>query len=298
MARPFKTGIDYFPHSCATQTEMEILEAKCGIVGYAVINKLYERIYASDGYFCKWSDNIEIVFAKNIGVDLECIRKVIEVAFENEIFSKEMFDRYKILTSKEIQEIYIEVTKKRKKIVFVKEFMLVENCGQTVNDNHNSINDNHNSINDAHNTQSKVEESRGNKSKENERKENQIKVEESREEESKENDYSQINSKIKIPCVDGTYIVNEGQLHLLQQLYEEINVSKCLRKLADYMSSHPDRQRKLDNMQNRLIQWLDEDNEKAINEAKRLEEEKQKQKQKQEKEQEPKEEYIKGVDYF
>lgn len=51
MARPQKKGIDYFPHDSdmSSDTKIEMLELKFGIIGYAVYNKLLELSYKTGG---------------------------------------------------------------------------------------------------------------------------------------------------------------------------------------------------------------------------------------------------------
>lgn len=51
MARPFKTGLDYFPHDtdASHDEKIEAMEAEFGLEGYAFVFKLLERIYRAGG---------------------------------------------------------------------------------------------------------------------------------------------------------------------------------------------------------------------------------------------------------
>ena len=47
MARPIKTGLDYFPMDVDTDEKFELIEAKHEIVGFGIVIKLFQRIYKS-----------------------------------------------------------------------------------------------------------------------------------------------------------------------------------------------------------------------------------------------------------
>ena len=51
MARPMKDGVDYFPLDVNVDKKFRLVEAKFGIVGFGVIVKLFQLIYAENGYF-------------------------------------------------------------------------------------------------------------------------------------------------------------------------------------------------------------------------------------------------------
>ena len=51
MARPLKSGVDYFPLDVIMNDDVRLVEAEFGIVGFALIIKLYQRIYRDKGYY-------------------------------------------------------------------------------------------------------------------------------------------------------------------------------------------------------------------------------------------------------
>ena len=55
MARPLKAGLDYFPHGCIPEQNIDLIQAEFGASGYTVIYRLYEKIYSEKGYFCEWT---------------------------------------------------------------------------------------------------------------------------------------------------------------------------------------------------------------------------------------------------
>lgn len=52
MARPNKAGLEYFSLDCGMDDKVELIEAKYGLIGFAVIIKLWQKIY-SEGYYYK-----------------------------------------------------------------------------------------------------------------------------------------------------------------------------------------------------------------------------------------------------
>ena len=68
MARPIKVGLDYFPLDCVLDDKIELIEAEFGLSGFAIIIKLYQKIYAEQGYYCNFSSEVALLFARKNGV--------------------------------------------------------------------------------------------------------------------------------------------------------------------------------------------------------------------------------------
>ena len=108
MARPIKEGLDYFPLNVVLNSKFEIIEARFGIKGFAVIVKLFQHIYGTKGYYCEWDEDVLFVFAKRIGVGANSVSEILNTAIKKGIFDEEMYKKYSILTSKGIQQRYVE----------------------------------------------------------------------------------------------------------------------------------------------------------------------------------------------
>ena len=108
MARPIKEGLDYFPLNVVLNSKFEIIEARFGIKGFAVIVKLFQHIYGTKGYYCEWDEDVLFVFAKRIGVGANSVSEILNTAIKKGIFDGEMYKKYSILTSKGIQQRYVE----------------------------------------------------------------------------------------------------------------------------------------------------------------------------------------------
>jgi hypothetical protein len=111
--------------------KIELIEAKYGIVGFGVIVKLWSQAYKEHGYYCKWDDNIMLLFThKNSSPDFplneETLKDIIRSAFEYNLFDKTLYDKYNILTSSGIQKRYLEGCARRKGVIIKEEYLLID----------------------------------------------------------------------------------------------------------------------------------------------------------------------------
>ncbi len=139
MARPAKTNLDYFPLDCNLDQKFQLLEAEHGIIGFGIVIRLFQTIYGEEGYYMKWDKDSLILFASKITMDgdinykANLVSSVVDTALNRGIFSKEMYDKYKILTSKGIQERYAEALKRRQKIFLENAYLLLKSPKNEVN---------------------------------------------------------------------------------------------------------------------------------------------------------------------
>lgn len=124
MARPKKQGLDYFPLDVNLDNKIEILESEYGIMGFGFIIRLFQKIYAN-GYYLEWNQYSPILLKKEIGMPKEKINEFINFCLEINIFDKDLYKKYNILTSRGIQKRYFTVCKRRKDIELIKEYLLV-----------------------------------------------------------------------------------------------------------------------------------------------------------------------------
>ena len=151
MARPFKSGVDYFPLDVVMDDKVELLEAEHGITGFGIYVKLYQKVYASN-YWIKWCNKSVIVFSSRINVDINLVNAIINSCLEWDIFNKKLYEEFNILTSTGIQKRFFEITKRRKEIEIINKFLLIS---LPENTNTKWINVDNNSINESNSTQSK-----------------------------------------------------------------------------------------------------------------------------------------------
>ena len=162
MARPMKQGLDYFPLDVNHDDKMKMIEAKYEVAGFGIVIKMWQIIY-DNGYFIKWTERELLLYKNRINADINLINDVINECLKWDIFNKEMFDKYKILTSSGIQKRYVEAIKRRKEITIEESYWLIDVpdiSGVAVFYSSMEVNADINSINDDISTQSKVKESK------------------------------------------------------------------------------------------------------------------------------------------
>jgi hypothetical protein len=154
MSRPLKTGLDYFPMDVEMDDKVELIEAKHGITGFGILVKLYQKIY-KEGYFINVTEETLLLLSKRISVDINKVNEVINDCIKYDIFNEKLYKSFKILTSAGIQKRYLQAVDRRKDIELIEKFIIVDINGLNVNINW---------INTDIGTQSKVKESKVNKS--------------------------------------------------------------------------------------------------------------------------------------
>jgi hypothetical protein len=168
LARPQKEGLEYFPLDVDMDQDdkVALIEAQHGLVGFGVIIKLLMKIY-KHGYFYEWTEKQQLLFSKRVNVDINQINVIINDCIKWELFDKNVFETYKVLTSKGIQKRYMEAVGRRQKVKIYKKYLLLDD--ETINVYKNlvivNINSDNEVVNADINPQSKVKESKVKKSK-------------------------------------------------------------------------------------------------------------------------------------
>lgn len=250
MARPMKDGVEYFPLDVSLDEKFELIEAEFGLTGFAVVVKLYQKIY-QHGYYCEWTNEVALLFGHRIGLGSNVVSEIVNASIRRGIFDESMFDKYHILTSRGIQERYFEAVIRRKCVKVKKAYLLV-NVTQILNeDNILWVNDNINPVNASNNFQSKVKESRVKKSKED----------------------MGASAKAETPrqppfiCIllhDKTeYPVMDAQVREWESLYPAVNVKQELRKMKGWCDANPARRKTGRGIQKFINAWLSREQDKG-----------------------------------
>ena len=156
--RPRKVGLDYFELDCLLDNKMKLIQAEFGLKGFAIVVKLYQKIYGGQGYYCEWNPDELLLFMNDEFVDSDSknlIDEIILACIRRDIFSEKLFKKYQILTSAGIQKRYLRAVSKRELVELKKEYLVISVGKNTNNVVINSINDGRNSINVVGITQSK-----------------------------------------------------------------------------------------------------------------------------------------------
>lgn len=197
MGRQNKVGLDYFELDCHMDDKIKLIEAEFGLKGFAIVVKLYQSIYSGFGYYCEWTPDISLLWAMQLGISPSggnkglgtavdktslsgsqgglgivseelalsgfsnnLLNMVVLASIRRGIFSKELFIKYRILTSSGIQKRYLNAVSKREKVELKKEYLLVSVPENNKNVVINAISSVGNAISSVGNTQSKVEKSK------------------------------------------------------------------------------------------------------------------------------------------
>ena len=183
MGRLYKQGIDYYPMDVGFLSDIKVrkIMKACGVSSVTILISLLGNIYR-DGYYIRWDNDMPFLVADQVGASegavCECVLNACRVGF----FNLALYDKYKILTSKGIQERYWSATSERGKVDIVSDYCLLEpektsrgNINLIINRSKNEvnrssrskngINRSKNEVNLPESTQRKEKDSRVKKSK-------------------------------------------------------------------------------------------------------------------------------------
>ncbi len=122
-------GLNYFPlltgfFLCDT---IELLTAMVGIKGPHAVIMLLCKIY-TEGYYVKWGEEQCMIFARKLGAeyDKDTVEKIVNLLIEKNFFDKESYEKHGILTSVEIQKVWMEATNRRKRDFEKLPYLMIE----------------------------------------------------------------------------------------------------------------------------------------------------------------------------
>ena len=216
-----KNGCDYFPFEVRLDDSMRLIEAQFGLKGFAIIVKLWQKIYGGYGYYCEFTSDIRLLFSRECLVNCSLVSNIVECAIQRGIFDRTLYEKYQILTSAGIQRRYLKMTSRRECVKLKNEYLLI-NCAQNAeNADKNGENVYRNQENVYRNSQSKVNKSKVNIS-------NDILGSEH------END----NRNVLIFNKKTRYEIPETAIDEYARLYPGIDVSFQFKKMKEWLRSN------------------------------------------------------------
>ena len=122
-------GINYFPlltgffHSDI----MELTTAMFGIKGPHAVIMLLCKIY-TEGYYIQWGKEQCMIFARKLGSEYtaETVGEIVNLLVEKGFFARESYEKHRILTSIDIQTVWMEATSRRKRDLSKLPHLLIE----------------------------------------------------------------------------------------------------------------------------------------------------------------------------
>ena len=107
MGRKLKKGFDYFTLDTSFSDSVRLSALEIGGHGISLLIELWQIIYGKHGYYMDFSDDFKILFLHSsvTKIDLTELDRCLNVFFKRGVFSKEIYDKYNVLTSDSIQEL-------------------------------------------------------------------------------------------------------------------------------------------------------------------------------------------------
>lgn len=115
MARPNKTGLDYFPLDVDffADEKMAAISGEFGIKGDIAVIKLLCAVYRN-GYFILWNEPMKYKMLRDLpGISPKLLDQIINRLVKWGFFDESLFNSVKVLTSRGIQKRFFAITKRR-----------------------------------------------------------------------------------------------------------------------------------------------------------------------------------------
>jgi len=115
MARPAKTGIEYFPFDVDffNDEKIEPISGEFGSKGEIITIRLLCAVYRN-GHFALWDEKLKMTLAAKCKATPELIEQVVSRLVKWGFINESLFNSAKVITSTGIQNRFKEATRKRK----------------------------------------------------------------------------------------------------------------------------------------------------------------------------------------
>lgn len=120
-------GIPWFPFDVHLDDKFGLIEAEFGSAGFSVVVKLFQKIYGEQGYYCEWTEDVALLFSsEKARLGYNVVSEIVSASIRRGMFDKNIYDKYRVLTSKGIQKRYFEAVSRRLSVEVKKEYLLVK----------------------------------------------------------------------------------------------------------------------------------------------------------------------------
>jgi hypothetical protein len=169
MARPIKIGLDYFNLDTNVFSDRKIrrLVHVFGTKGFTIYIFVLCAIFDDKGYFVQCDDDFLFDIQDRFNLKENLVNQVINYSVKLELFSAAMYQNFKILTSKSIQDRYVLImTQSKRNFKIHKNYNLLVNLEENlINSEETPINSEETPINSEFGTQKKEKEKKEKKIK-------------------------------------------------------------------------------------------------------------------------------------
>lgn len=111
-----KQGLPYFPldTDIFQNPKIKLIEARFEHKGVYIVIRLLAEIYRDKGYYLNYGEDESLLFANSVGMAHSLVNDVVQESIKRGLFDKTLFNKFKILTSREIQNRYTHAVKSAK----------------------------------------------------------------------------------------------------------------------------------------------------------------------------------------
>lgn len=252
MARPKKTGLDYFPFDVQffSNKKIKILKARYGTDGVVLFLFLLCEIY-KNGYYLIWDDDYKYVVADELNLSDGLIEQVLNFLIERSLLNRILLGSDTFLTSPGIQSRFQEAVKSRavkSPVSVISELWLLskEKTQSFIKFTQNAdIPQNNHDF--SKNNPSNSEKNATKKSKVNESKVNKIKV------------------CYRVPAINGDFELTQDFYDELTKTYSETDIDESLKKMINFLKANPAKKRYVGNTKAYIELWIGTDSRRGIN---------------------------------
>lgn len=257
MARPKKTGLDYFPFDVQffSNKKIKILKARYGTDGVVLFLFLLCEIY-KNGYYLIWDDDYKYVVADELNLSDGLIEQVLNFLIERSLLNRILLGSDTFLTSPGIQSRFQEAVKSRavkSPVSVISELWLLskEKTQGFIKFTQNSDIP-QNNYDFSKNNPSNSEKNATKKSKVNESKVNESKV-------------NKIKVCYRVPAINGDFELTQDFYDELTKTYSETDIDESLKKMINFLKANPAKKRYVGNTKAYIELWIGTDSRRGIN---------------------------------
>lgn len=239
-------GIPYFSLMCQQNEQWDEIETEYGLKGFAILVKLHQKIFSSNGYYYQWTKEVEQSFAqKSCGLpkNSQLVSNVVQSAMKRGLFSSALFNKYQILTSVDIQKQYLHVVKKRPGAKIKSEYLLVQFAQNSENvDTETEIqpklNENKHIYNTIHNTKP-------------------INTYGTEPDTTGSGQQQNTETVFTLPLKgNGSHAICQSDIQALQELYPSVDILQQLRHMKGWLQSNPAKRKTCKGINRFIHNWL------------------------------------------
>ena len=139
-----KDGIEFYPFPTVYNDALAMIVAEFGMIGLGAYALICSKLFRNNGYYMDANEDSLILIKREVGLMIndDTVEKIISSCIKRDIFDKEKYEKYKILTSAKVQKDYLVAVRRRKRLEFIGNYIVeksVEDIVELLKDKGNRI---------------------------------------------------------------------------------------------------------------------------------------------------------------